>query len=60
MTGLFYRWRKRREQRECMHHDIGGNPANSRPAISWIAQHLIESGKCKMLWCTRCDKTWFS
>jgi hypothetical protein len=50
-------WRTRRR---CFHHDRGGNPANSRPAFSWIGEQLIEMGTRKMFWCTECGKTWFS
>ena len=51
------RWRDRRQ---CFHHDRGGNPANTRPAVSWIAEQLIETGMRKMFWCTHCGKTWFA
>jgi hypothetical protein len=48
-----------RQQRQCFHHDHGGNPANTRPAISWIKQQIIDMGRRKMFWCDRCGRTWF-
>lgn len=57
VTGWLRRWR---ERRSCFHHDIAGNPANSRPAESWIEQRLIDLGRRKMFWCTHCDRTWFA
>lgn len=53
-------WRKWQDRRKCFHHDIGGNPANTRPAVSWIDQVLIDMGRRKMFWCTHCQKTWFT
>jgi hypothetical protein len=53
-------WRRRRARRDCFHHDIGGNPANTRPAVSWIKQQLIDMGKRKMFWCTQCGQSWFT
>jgi hypothetical protein len=50
-------WRKRRN---CLHHEPGGNPANTRRAWSWIEQQLIDTGRRKMLWCTHCEKTWIA
>lgn len=44
-------WRRRRAQRDCFHHEIGGS--------SWIRAQLIEMGKSKMFWCTVCRKHWF-
>lgn len=52
-------WHRHRKQKNCFHHEIGGNPANTRPAVSWIQQQIIETGKAKMFWCTECEKTWF-
>jgi hypothetical protein len=49
---------KRRKQKCCLHHDMGGNPANSHPAESWIKQVIIDCGRAKMFWCTYCEKTW--
>lgn len=57
MLEYIRRWR---EQRACFHHDKGGNPANTRPAISWIAEQLIDFGGRKMFWCTQCGRTWFT
>lgn len=51
-------WEKRQKQRRCLHHEIGGNPANTTPAFSYIEQKLIDTGMRKMLWCTECEKTW--
>jgi hypothetical protein len=51
-------WAKRQKQKRCLHHEIGGNPANSKPAFSWIEQRLIDAGLRKMLWCTECERTW--
>jgi hypothetical protein len=51
-------WRRRQLRKYCWHHDEGGNPANIYPAISWIEQQIIETGKAKMYWCTKCGKTW--
>jgi hypothetical protein len=61
--GLEPTWRERRRKRKyCFHHDIGGNPANTRPVVSWIKQELIDLGRRKMLWCDEaqggCGKTW--
>jgi hypothetical protein len=53
-------WRARRKRKDCFHHDIGGNPANTRPATSWINQQLIDTGRRKMFWCTKCGQTWFT
>lgn len=52
-------WERRRRQRYCLHHDTGGNPANTHPAVSWIEQRLIDAGRRKMLWCRTCLKHWF-
>lgn len=46
---MFARWRKRYR---CLHHDPG-------TGTSWIMGMLIDMGMRKMLWCTRCQKTWF-
>lgn len=51
-------YRKRQLRKFCFHHDEGGNPANTLPAISWIQQQTIETGKAKMYRCTNCEKTW--
>jgi hypothetical protein len=55
-------WERRRRRKYCFHHDIGGNPANTQPAVSWIRQQIIETGKAKMYWCDEqqggCGKTW--
>jgi hypothetical protein len=57
-------WERRRRRKQCFHHDHGGNPANTRPAVSWIKQQIIETGKAKMFWCDEkqggCGKTWFT
>lgn len=49
---------KRRKQKHCFHHEIGGNPANTTPAFSWIEQRIIDAGRAKMFWCTECEKVW--
>jgi hypothetical protein len=58
---LWY-WHRRRAR--CFHHEHGGNPANTRPAHSWIQQQLIDLGRRKMFWCDEaqggCGKTWFA
>lgn len=55
----FRKWREKRyKQKYCMHHDIGGNPANSKPAVSWIEQRIIDLGRRKIFWCTKCLKSW--
>lgn len=46
------------DQRQCFHHEKGGNPANSYPAISWIAEELYDLGRGKSFWCTHCGKEW--
>jgi hypothetical protein len=55
---------KARKRKKCFHHEIGGNPANSRPAVSWIEQQLIDVGMRKMFWCDErqggCGQTWFT
>lgn len=51
-------WRQWRKQRRCLHHEIGGNPANTTPAFSYIDQSLLDVGRRKMLWCTECERTW--
>lgn len=51
-------WRQWRKQRRCLHHEIGGNPANTTPAFSYIEQRLIDVGRRKMLWCTECERIW--
>jgi hypothetical protein len=52
------KWRRRRKQARCFHHEIGGNPANTVPAVSWIAQELIDLGRGKLFRCTGCGKAW--
>ncbi len=52
--------RRKREQQQCFHHDLGGNPANSQSATSWIKQELIDLGRRKRYWCTYCEKMWLS
>lgn len=49
-----------RGRRDCFHHDRGGNPANTAPAVSWIAEELIDLGRGKRFWCTQCGRVWFS
>lgn len=54
-------WRHRRRKRKyCFHHDEGGNPANSRPAVSWIKQRILDYRK--LYWCDEemggCGKRW--
>lgn len=57
-------WARRRRRKQCFHHEHGGNPANTRPAVSWIKQELIDTGKRKRFWCDRsmggCGQMWFS
>lgn len=58
-------WLERRKwRRECFHHEIGGNPANTRPAVSWIRQELIDVGRRKRWWCDErqggCDRQWIT
>jgi len=56
--------RQRRKQRACFHHEIGGNPANTTPALSWIKQQIIDLGRRKIFWCDEeqggCGQVWFS
>lgn len=51
-------WRRRRQQARCFHHEIGGNPANTRPAVSWITQEIIDMGTRKLFACEKCGKVW--
>ena len=51
-------WRRWRKRHRCFHHDHGGNPANSRPAVSWIEQRIIDDGMRKLFWCKECGKAW--
>jgi hypothetical protein len=51
-----YRTRPRR----CFHHNIGGNPANTRTPISWIKQELTDLGRRKRFWCENCGRQWFT
>jgi hypothetical protein len=46
-------WKRRREQRDCFHHD-----RRYEQTGSWVESMLIDLGRRKMFWCTRCDKTW--
>ena len=41
-------WRKRRA---CFHHD-------TRYGTSWIASQLVDLGRAKHFWCTRCGRYW--
>lgn len=41
-------WRKRRA---CFHHDW-------RTGESWIADQIVDAGRAKHFWCTRCDRYW--
>lgn len=51
---------RRRKEQSCFHHNMGGNPANSMPAISWIKQQIVDPRK--LFWCDErmggCGKTW--
>lgn len=58
MKRLVSWWARRQQQRRCFHHEIGGNPANTRPAVSWIHQELIDLGRAKLFRCTECGKVW--
>jgi hypothetical protein len=53
---------RRRKRKYCFHHDKGGNPSNSQPAVSWIKEAKIDTGMRKMFWCSErlggCGKTW--
>lgn len=53
-------WSFRQARKTCFHHDIGGNPANTRPAISWIHQELIDLGQRKLFRCTHCERVWIA
>lgn len=57
-------WRQWKKQRRCFHHDIGGNPANSRVAVSWILQVHIDTGMRKLFECDEsmggCGKVWIT
>lgn len=60
---MLKRWReRRRKQKYCFHHDIGGNPANTRPAISYISQEIVDLGRHKLFECEEqlggCGKHW--
>jgi hypothetical protein len=48
MTGLFARWRARRA---CFHHDRSTGE-------SWLFCQLIDLGRRKEFWCTKCGKMW--
>jgi hypothetical protein len=50
--------RESRKRKYCFHHDIGGNPANTRPAHSFIHQELIDTGMRKLYSCSKCGKVW--
>jgi hypothetical protein len=41
-------WRTRRA---CFHHD-------TRSGTSWIASRLVDFGRAKHHWCTRCGRYW--
>lgn len=41
-------WRKRRA---CFHHDTCSG-------TSWIASQLVDFGRAKHHWCTRCGRYW--
>ena len=41
----------RRDRAACFHHD-------HRTGESWIESRLIEVGRNKIFWCTKCGKTW--
>lgn len=45
-------WRRWLIRRRCFHHD-------HRAEVSWIQSRLIDLGRRKMFWCTRCERTWF-
>jgi hypothetical protein len=53
-----------RRRAQCFHHEIGGNPANSQPAVSWIKQELVDLGRNKRFWCDPamggCGRQWFA
>jgi hypothetical protein len=51
-------WYARKNRKVCFHHDPGGNPANSRPAESFIHQELIDMGRRKLYSCNECGKVW--
>lgn len=43
---------RRRAQRHCFHHD-------HRTGESWIKSALVDLGRNKHFWCTKCEKGWF-
>lgn len=43
----------RHSKSTCMHHSW-------HTGTSWIESRLIDLGRRKMFWCTRCGRTWFS
>ncbi|MEU8023781.1 hypothetical protein AB0B88_16350 [Micromonospora haikouensis] len=43
----FRAWRKRRN---CFHHNRRGE--------TWIAEQLVDGGRAKHFWCTRCGRYW--
>ena len=51
-------WSFHQARKTCMHHDLGGNPANTEPATSWIIQELIDMGRRKLFRCCKCEKVW--
>lgn len=53
-------WQRRKYKNNCFHHDIGGNPANTNKAVSWIKQELRDMGRHKIFWCVKCGKTWLN
>jgi hypothetical protein len=52
---MIVKWLKRRRlQRDCWHHAsyLDGD------VHSFMRSQIIESGKAKMFWCTKCERTW--
>lgn len=43
---------RRRAQRACFHH-------NHHTGESWIRSVLVDLGRNKRFWCTKCEKSWF-
>lgn len=40
-----------RERRRCFHHDW-------RTGTSWIEDQIVDAGRAKHFWCTRCRRYW--
>ena len=61
MNGLVRWWQRRRKQKRCFHHELGGVLENgARPAESWIRSELIDMGRAKLFECTECGRIWIA